>query len=162
MRVTWPDCTTSLEATLGEAVVCPACFSRFEATEAQPLARRFDVHLSDGTVMPRQSLHALREAVYVGKISISARVRGGEGELVPIYSYPTFARIYALLGIEVPTGTVTRRIAGWDGQRPQAQNSRTTLAKPQVTPQAAGSAPRWPLVALLVVVLAGSVWMAVG
>ena len=112
--------------------------------------------------MPRQSLHALREAVYVGKISISAQVRGGEGELVPIYSYPTFARIYALLGIEVPTGTVTRRIAGWDGQRPQAQNSRTTLAKPQVTPQAAGSAPRWPLVALLVVVLAGSVWMAVG
>ena len=161
MRVACPDCTTSLEATLGEEVVCPACFSRFEVKESQPLPHRFDVHLSDGTVMPRQSLHGLREAVYTGKIPITARVRPdvGEGELVPVYSYSTFSRIYALLGIEVPTGVVTRRIAGWEGQRTLA--ATPSPVKAVVAPASVKRTPRWALITVLLVVLLGSVWMAI-
>ena len=82
--------------------MCPACFTRFEAPSAAQVPRRFDVYLPDGAVLPRQSLYAVREAIYTGKIPITSRLRPdvGANELIPVYALPWFAQIFALLGIE--------------------------------------------------------------
>lgn len=119
VRVACPDCTNPIEAAPGEEVVCPACFTRFDAPSSTQVPRRFDVYLPDGTVHMRQTMYALREAIYAGKVPITARLRPDVGaeELVPVYAFPWFAQIYALLGIEPPASAGTRRIAGWQGIR---------------------------------------------
>ncbi len=126
MRVACPDCTNPLDAGPGEDVVCPACFTRFEAPSAAQVPRRFDVYLPDGAVLPRQSLYAVREAIYTGKIPITSRLRPdvGANELIPVYALPWFAQIFALLGIEPPAHTGTRRIAGWQGIRKEGPKAR--------------------------------------
>jgi hypothetical protein len=119
VRVACPDCTTPLEAAPGEEVVCPACMCRFDAPNEAQLPRRFDVYLPDGSVLHRQSSNAIREAIYTGKVPITARLRpdvGGD-DLIPIYSLPWFSQIYALLGVEPPAHAGARRIAGWAGVR---------------------------------------------
>ncbi len=122
VRVACPDCTNPIDASPGEEVVCPACFTRFEAPASVQVPRRFDVHLPDGTVIPRQSMYAVREAIYVGNIPITARLRPdvGADELVPVYNFPWFAQIFALLGVDPPADAGTRRIAGWAGVRKSA------------------------------------------
>jgi hypothetical protein len=95
------------------AFTCPA---------AEQLPRRFDVHFPDGTVLARQSSYALREGIYTGKVPITARLKPdvGSRELIPVYAFPWFAQIYALLGVEPPAHAGTRRIAGWVGVRKPA------------------------------------------
>ena len=126
MRVSCPDCTNPLEAGPGDEVVCPACFTRFEAPSAAQVPRRFDVYLPDGAVLPRQSLYAVREAIYTGKIPITSRLRPdvGTDDLIPVYALPWFAQIFALLAIEPPAHTGTRRIAGWQGIRKEGPKAR--------------------------------------
>ncbi|MBM4392119.1 MAG: hypothetical protein FJ090_13440 [Deltaproteobacteria bacterium] len=131
MRVACPECTTPVDAGPGEEVICPACMARFHApapSHAQA-ARRFDVHLPDGTILSRQTVYALREHIYTGKVPITARMRpdvGGD-ELVPVYSHPPFAQIFALLNVEPSLTSGTRHIAGWAGKR-------TTPAKDSAPP----------------------------
>ncbi|MBM4365464.1 MAG: hypothetical protein FJ102_04565 [Deltaproteobacteria bacterium] len=119
MRVACPDCTTPVDAGPGEEVICPACMARFHAPSHAQVPRRFDVHLPDGTVLSRQSAYALREQIYTGRVPITARMRpdvGGD-ELVPVYSHPPFAQIFALLNLEPSLTSGTRHIAGWEGKR---------------------------------------------
>ena len=95
--------------------MCPGCMCTFIGPTTAQVPRRFDVHLADGTVLARQSSYALREAIYTGKVPITARLQPdvGSRELVPVYAFPWFAQIYGLLGVEPPAHTGTRRIAGW-------------------------------------------------
>lgn len=111
-------------------MVCPACFTRFEAPSSTQVPRRFDVHLPDGTVVQRQSLYAVREGIYVGRIPITSRLRPdvGADELVPVYAFPWFAQVYALLGVEPPANAGTRRIAGWQGVRKEGPKVRPAPA----------------------------------
>lgn len=122
MRVACPDCTNPIEAEPGEEVVCPACMATFMAPQADQVPRRFDVHFPDGSVLSRQSSYAVREAIYTGTIPITARLRPdvGSRDLVPVYAYPWFGQIYALLGVEPPAHAGTRRIAGWVGVKKAA------------------------------------------
>ena len=133
MRVACPDCTNPIEASPGEEVVCPACMTRFEAPSSSQMPHRFDVLLPDGTVIPRQSMYALREAIYAGNVPITARVRPdvGSDELMPIYGYPWFAQIYALLGVEPPANAGTRRIAGWQGVRKEGGTKKQVRPPPK-------------------------------
>ncbi len=127
MRVACPDCTTPIDAEPGDEVICPACMARFDAPSRSQVPRRFDVHLPDGTVLSRLSVYAVRERIYTGRLPISARMRpdvGGD-ELIPIYGFPPFAQIYALLNVEPPVSAGTRRIAGWEGTRAAASKSAT-------------------------------------
>lgn len=120
MRVACPDCTTPVDAEPGEEVICPACMARFDAPSQAQVPRRFDVHLPDGTVLSRQSVYAVREQIYSGRVPITARMRpdvGGD-ELIPVYGHPPFAQIFALLKLEPSVMSGTRRIAGWEGTRP--------------------------------------------
>ncbi|MSQ00593.1 MAG: hypothetical protein EXR71_01710 [Myxococcales bacterium] len=130
MRVACPDCTNPLEAGPGEEVVCPACFTRFEAPGADQVPRRFDVFLPDGAVLPRQSFYAVREAIYTGKIPITSHLRPdvGSDDLIPVYALPWFAQIFALLAIEPPAHSGTRRIAGWQGIRKGGPTARPPSA----------------------------------
>lgn len=132
MRVACPDCTTPIEASPGDEVVCPACMTRFAVPDSAQVPRRFDIHLPDGTVLPRLSVFAVREAIYVGRVPISARMRPdvGTDDLLAVYNYPPFGQVFSLLGIEPPTSAGTRRIAGWQGSR----ELNAALDKPVATP----------------------------
>lgn len=122
MRVACPDCTTPIEAQPGEEVVCPACLCAFVAPATSQVPRRYDVHFPDGSVLRRLSSYAVREAIYTGTVPITARLRPDVGgtDLVPVYAYPWFGQIFALLGLEPPAHAGTRRIAGWVGVRKAA------------------------------------------
>jgi hypothetical protein len=149
VRVACPDCTNPIEAAPGEEVVCPACFTRFEAPSSAQVPRRFDVHFPDGSVQPRQSLYAVREAIYAGRIPITARLRPDVGaeELVPVYGFPWFAQIYALLGVEPPANAGTRRIAGWQGVKKgkaaPPERPGKAAARPAAGPRPGAGSPAW-------------------
>jgi len=113
--------------------VCPACMCTFTGPEAAQVPRRFDVHFPDGTVLARQSSYALREAIYSGKVPITARLRPDVGgkDLVPVYAFAWFAQIFALLGVEPPAHAGTRRIAGWVGVRKSVAAAPAPAPSPQ-------------------------------
>ncbi len=127
MRVACPDCTTPVDAEPGEEVICPACMARFDAPSHTQVPRRFDVHLPDGTVLSRQSVYAVREQIYTGRVPITARMRpdvGGD-ELIPVYGHPPFAQVFALLNVAPSLSAGTRRIAGWEGTRTATARAET-------------------------------------
>ena len=134
MRVACPECTTPIEANAGEEVVCPACMTRFAAPDSLQVPRRFDVHLPDGTQLPRLSVFAVREAIYTGRIPITSRMRPdvGADDLVAIYNYPPFGQVFLLLGIEPPTTAGTRKIAGWQGTRQEQPVAPRTVSMPAI------------------------------
>ncbi len=153
MRVACPDCTNPLEANPGEEVVCPACFTRFEAPSAAQVPHRFDVYFPDGTVLPRQSMYAVREGIYAGRIPITSRLRPDVGaeELVPVYGFPWFAQIYALLGVEPPASAGTRRIAGWQGIRKGKAEPPGKKSSPRGKAAADPNAPPKPAPPILLI-----------
>jgi hypothetical protein len=136
MRVACPDCSNPIETEPGLEVVCPACMTRFTAADSVQVPRRFDIHLADGTLLPHLSVFAIREAIYTGRVPITARMRPdiGSDDLLPVYNYPPFSSVFSLLGIEPPTSAGTRKIAGWRGVH-QPESAPAPVATPALPAQ---------------------------
>lgn len=96
-------------------MVCPACMTPFVVPAQARAVRAFDVQQADGSVLVAMSRHAIREAIYAGRVGSVAKVRHDGGKWELIGGYPEFADVFRLLGEDIGTLSGTRKLAGWKG-----------------------------------------------
>ncbi len=144
MHVDCPECGASLAGSPGAEMVCPACMTPFLVPSLARAVRAFDVQPSGDAVIHAMSRHAIREAIYVGRLDAAARVRheGGKWELIG--GYPEFAAVFRLLGGDLAPMAGTRKLAGW-GRGGAARRDLEEPTAPSRTPAPArvsGPPPR--------------------
>ncbi|MFZ5480199.1 MAG: hypothetical protein ACOZNI_25775 [Myxococcota bacterium] len=125
MQVNCPECSANLDAAPGSNIVCPACMTPFLVPAAAHAVREFDVMFADNTVAHAMSRHAIREAIYTGRVTATAKVRHDGSRWDMIGGFPEFAAVFRLLGDDLAPLAGTRKLAGW------RSNSE---APPPVTP----------------------------
>ncbi|MES2640485.1 MAG: hypothetical protein V4850_13415 [Myxococcota bacterium] len=126
MWVDCPECGAGLEGISGAENVCPACMTPFLVPASARAVRAFDVQPPGDSVLHNLSRYAIREAIYVGRFTASARVRPASREegahassAAPsvawelIGGYPEFASVFRLLGGDLAPMAGTRKLAGW-------------------------------------------------
>jgi hypothetical protein len=130
MQVSCPECSASLEGAPGSNIVCPACMTPFLVPASAHAVRAFDVMFADGTVAHAMSRHAIREAIYTGRVTAAAKVRH-DGRWDIIGGYHEFAAVFRLLGDDLAPLAGTRKLAGW----------RTRVDTPSAVPIAPVASP---------------------
>jgi hypothetical protein len=132
MWVDCPECGAGLEGISGAENVCPACMTPFLVPASARAVRAFDVQPPGDSVLHNLSRYAIREAIYVGRFTASARVRpasreeGAHASAVAwelIGGYPEFASVFRLLGGDLAPMAGTRKLAGWKQSGPAEASS---------------------------------------
>lgn len=144
MWVECPECGAGLEGTSGAENVCPACMTPFLVPASARAVRTFDVQPAGGEPMLHGlSRYAIRESIYLGRLTASARVRpmgrGGRGQPATavgasaawelIGGYPEFASVFRLLGGDLAPMAGTRKLAGWKQSSPADDHSDVHLVR---------------------------------
>jgi hypothetical protein len=122
MNVDCPECGARLTGTPGAEMVCPACMTPFLVPTLGRAVRVFDVQPSGDAVVHALPRHAIREAIYTGRLDATTQVRHDGGPWELIGGYPEFAAVFRLLGGDLAPMAGTRKLAGWGrgatGRRP--------------------------------------------
>ena len=80
---------------------------------AEKAVRSFEVMAAGDSTVQLLSRHAIREAIYVGRLNAAARVRPAGGKWELIGGYPEFAGIFRMMGGDLAPMAGTRKLAGW-------------------------------------------------
>lgn len=144
MQVKCPECAASVDGEPGAEMVCPACMSPFLVPADGAFVRAFDVQLRDGRVLHAVARHALREAIYAGRIDREARVRRDGGKWELIGGYREFATIFRVLGEDMGTLQGTRKLAGAASDS-ESRGPRSELPRVGSGPRSEAPPVRGPL-----------------
>ena len=129
---------------------------------ARASARTWEVQTAEGGVVQGLSRYALREAIYLGKLGNTTKLRRPDGTWEHLGAVQEFGAVFRLIGVEPVPAAATRKIAGWKGERVEEAPAARPRTRPQTqdTPQKGAS----PLVilgiggALLLVLAALGLW----
>jgi hypothetical protein len=122
-------------------MVCPACMTPFLVPSAAKAVRAFDVQPGGDAVTYGMSRYAIREAIYTGALTASARVRHDGGRWELIGGLPEFASVFRLLGGDLAPMAGTRKLAGWKKARAPDSDFTDPPSVDEPGPDASGSMP---------------------